>query len=48
MVGGPSQIDTFDPKPVLDKWDGRALPAEVTRGQKFAFVTPQSRVIKSP
>jgi hypothetical protein len=48
MVGGPSQMDTFDPKPVLDKWDGRALPEEVTRGQKFAFITPQSRVIKSP
>ncbi len=48
MVGGPSQMDTFDPKPALDKWDGRALPEEVTRGQKFAFVTPQSRVIKSP
>jgi len=48
MVGGPSQMDTFDPKPALDKWDGRSLPNELTRGQKFAFITPQARVIKSP
>lgn len=48
MVGGPSQMDTFDPKPALDKWDGQALPDELTRGQKFAFITPQARVIKSP
>ena len=24
MDGGPSQIDTFDPKPLLDKYDGQA------------------------
>ncbi len=48
MVGGPSQMDTFDPKPALDRWDGRSLPDELTRGQKFAFITPQARVIKSP
>ena len=48
MVGGPSQMDTFDPKPALDKWDGQPLPGELTKGQKFAFVTPQARVIKSP
>ena len=44
MVGGPSQMDTFDPKPALDKWDGRSLPEQLTRGQKFAFITPQARV----
>ncbi len=26
MNGGPSHIDTFDPKPELDKYDGKALP----------------------
>ncbi|MFM7604063.1 MAG: DUF1501 domain-containing protein, partial [Prosthecobacter sp.] len=26
MNGGPSQIDTFDPKPMLDKYDGKPLP----------------------
>ncbi len=24
--GGPSQIDTFDPKPALEKWAGQSLP----------------------
>ena len=27
MVGGPSQVDTFDPKPALEKYDGQPLPA---------------------
>lgn len=27
MVGGPSQIDTFDPKPALEKYNGQLLPA---------------------
>src|SRR6185369_17387918 len=26
MVGGPSHIDTFDPKPALKKFDGQKLP----------------------
>jgi hypothetical protein len=27
MVGGPSHIDTFDPKPALEKYNGQPLPA---------------------
>jgi len=26
MVGGPSHIDTFDPKPALEKYEGQKLP----------------------
>src|SRR3989442_14368445 len=26
MVGGPSQIDLFDPKPTLKKYEGQKLP----------------------
>lgn len=26
MYGGPSQVDTFDPKPALKKWAGKAVP----------------------
>src|SRR5436305_9840631 len=26
MVGGPSHIDTFDPKPALEKYQGQKLP----------------------
>ncbi len=28
MDGGPGQMDTFDPKPALDRWHGRPFPAE--------------------
>ena len=48
MVGGPSQMDTFDPKAELDKWDGKSLPEEVTRGQKLSFIKPDAKAIKSP
>jgi hypothetical protein len=26
MSGGPAQMDTFDPKPLLAKWEGKRLP----------------------
>ena len=26
MYGGPSQVDTFDPKPALEKWSGKPIP----------------------
>src|SRR5207253_2000209 len=26
LNGGPSQIDTFDPKPLLKRYEGRTLP----------------------
>ena len=29
MDGGPSQVDTFDPKPLLDKYHGKPFPAKV-------------------
>ena len=27
LNGGPSQVDTFDPKPMLDKFNGKPMPA---------------------
>src|ERR1700758_2597626 len=30
MQGGPSHIDTFDPKPLLNRLHGRPLPPSVT------------------
>src|SRR3954454_22537065 len=27
LNGGPSQVDTFDPKPMLDKYNGKPMPA---------------------
>src|ERR687886_186025 len=29
MNGGPSHVDTFDPKPMLDKYHGKPLPGPV-------------------
>jgi len=34
MNGGLSQVDSFDPKPVLDKFDGQPLPGRKRRSMK--------------
>ncbi len=44
MTGGPSQVDTFDPKPLLDRDDGKPLPFAKPRVQ---FNTT-SNLLKSP
>jgi hypothetical protein len=33
MDGGPSQMDTFDPKPALEKWHGKSFPMTMERTQ---------------
>jgi hypothetical protein len=33
MDGGPSQMDTFDPKPALAKWHGKPFPGTMERTQ---------------
>jgi hypothetical protein len=48
MEGGPSQIDLFDPKPELEKWHGRPLPAEMTKDMRLAFTKPNAAVLASP
>src|SRR5689334_12895733 len=44
MKGGPSHVDTFDPKPLLDRDDGKPLPFDKPRVQ-FA---PTGNLLKSP
>ncbi|HEY0073088.1 MAG TPA: DUF1501 domain-containing protein [Abditibacteriaceae bacterium] len=34
MNGGPSQVDTFDPKPELTKQDGKAIPLDLRTERK--------------
>jgi hypothetical protein len=29
MMGGPSQVDMFDPKPAMAKWDGEPFPGDI-------------------
>lgn len=36
MAGGPSHLDTFDPKPELNKLDGQAFPESFTKGEQLA------------
>ncbi|MEO6035553.1 MAG: DUF1501 domain-containing protein [Verrucomicrobiota bacterium] len=41
--GGPSHVDTFDPKPSLDKWAGKLLPMEYLKTERktgAAFASP--------
>ena len=44
MVGGVSQVDTFDPKPLLDRDDGKPLPFAKPRVQFNAT----TNLLKSP
>src|SRR5436853_7572383 len=32
MGGGPSQVDTFDPKPEIARWAGQDVPESIARG----------------
>jgi hypothetical protein len=47
MNGGPSQVDTFDPKPALEKYAGQPLPADKkfinSGGRKMGYLTPAFR-----
>lgn len=47
MNGAPSQVDTFDHKPLLEKYAGQTLPADKkyinSGGRKVGFLTPAFR-----
>lgn len=44
MKGGPSHVDTFDPKPMLDRYNGKEPPFELP---KITFAK-QGNLLKSP
>ncbi len=44
MAGGPSHLETFDPKPLLDKLDGQPRPAEFGEA-KYQFVTKDAKLL---
>jgi hypothetical protein len=48
MQGGPSHIDTFDPKPLLQKFHGQPLPASVTNGLQLQFTKSDAAILGSP
>ncbi|MBU6295223.1 MAG: DUF1501 domain-containing protein [Planctomycetes bacterium] len=47
MNGGPSQVDTFDPKPTLARFAGTEMPKDKkfinSGGRKIGFLTPEFR-----
>jgi hypothetical protein len=47
MAGAPSQLDLFDYKPSLQKFDGKPVPAEVVKNQRYAFIQPDASLMAS-
>ncbi|GIW95528.1 MAG: sulfatase [Pirellulaceae bacterium] len=48
MVGAPSQLDLFDYKPALKKYDGEPCPESVSKGRRFAFIGNNLTLAGSP
>ena len=44
MAGGPSQMETFDPKPLLNQLHGQKRPAEFGEA-KYQFVTADAKLL---
>ena len=44
MAGGPSHVETFDPKPLLNRLDGQKRPAEFGEA-KYQFVTSEAKLL---
>src|SRR5262245_38927688 len=47
MAGAPSQLDLFDSKPTLRQFDGRPVPAEVVKDQRYAFIRPDASLMSA-
>ena len=45
QAGGPSHLELFDNKPELAKWDGKLPPAELLKGYRSAFISPNSALL---
>ena len=44
MIGAPSQLDLFEHKPELEKWDGQLCPDRFIAGKRFAFLRGHPRL----
>lgn len=47
MAGAPSQLDLFDNKETLQKYDGKPVPADVVKDQRYAFIRPDANLMAS-
>jgi hypothetical protein len=43
MAGAPTQLELFDYKPELVKWDGKVTPESFLKGKRFAFMDTFSK-----
>ncbi len=48
MAGAPSQLDLFDHKPTLDRFDGTSVPEEIVKDQRYAFIQRDASLMASP
>lgn len=48
MAGGPSQLETFDPKPKLGELHGQPMPESLTKGQQLAQLQGQKLTCFAP
>ena len=46
MAGGPSHVDLFDPKPILNDRDGQKMPDSMLKEVEFAFIKKEEAVLK--
>ena len=42
MAGAPSQLELFDYKPELVKYNGKSIPQEMVKGVNYAFIKPDA------
>ena len=47
MEGGPSQVDTFDPKPLLSKLHGQAIPSSIRKPSQTSRGTADNTLMGS-
>jgi hypothetical protein len=45
MAGAPSQLELFDNKPTLTRYDGQPIPPAVVKDQRYAFIQRNARVL---
>ena len=44
MAGGPSQLDMFEHKPMLNQLNGKPIPQSYLEGKRFAFMDSSHRI----
>jgi len=46
LEGGPSQVELFDPKPLLNEKNGQKMPDSLLKDVEFAFIDKKAAVLK--